>query len=132
MRPPGTRVAGERVLLVGDAAGLVDPVTGDGMYECFVSSRLASEAILDLLAGRVSSLSPYEAALDAKLALLHRSSWKLKTAIDRWPRASWRFVRTGLFWRSIDALLQGELAHPGEQHGLARVPLRALAILGRS
>jgi geranylgeranyl reductase family protein len=132
MRPAGTRVASERVLLVGDAAGLVDPVTGDGMYECFVSSRLATEAILDLLAGRATSLAPYEAALEAKLALLHRSSWTLKRAIDRWPRASWSFVRTGLFWRSIDAVLQGELAHPGEQHGLARVPLRALALLGRS
>jgi len=98
----------------------------------YIDGGVCSASNLDLLAGRASSLSPYEAALDAKLALLHRSSWKLKAAIDRWPRASWRFVRTGLFWRSIDALLQGELAHPGEQHGLARVPLRALAILGRS
>jgi geranylgeranyl reductase family protein len=131
LRVRGTRVAGERVLLVGDAAGLVDPVTGDGMYECFVSSQLATDAVLDLLAGRATSLEPYEAALEAKLAPLHRASWKLKIALDRWPRASWRLVRTGLVWRSIDGLLQGELAHPGEQHGLARVPMRALAILGR-
>ncbi len=34
--------------------------------------------------------------------------------------------------RSIEGMLQGELAHPGEQRGLARVPMRALAILGRS
>ena len=46
------RIAGERALLVGDAAGLIDPVSGDGMYECFVSSRLAAAAMLDLLAGR--------------------------------------------------------------------------------
>ena len=50
LRRPGTRIAGERSLLVGDAAGLVDPVSGDGMYECFVSSRLATAAVLDLLA----------------------------------------------------------------------------------
>jgi hypothetical protein len=29
-------------------------------------------------------------------------------------------------------MLDGDLADPGEQRGLARVPLRALAILGRS
>src|SRR5262249_22980021 len=58
-RRPGTRLAGERALLVGDAAGLIDPVSGDGMYECFVSSRLAAEAIL---AGR---LETYPATLDA-------------------------------------------------------------------
>src|SRR5581483_7680439 len=40
LRRPGTRIAGGRALLVGDAAGLVDPVSGDGMYECFVSARL--------------------------------------------------------------------------------------------
>ncbi len=56
LRRPGTRIAAERALLVGDAAGLIDPVSGDGMYECFVSSRLAAAAILDLLAGRASTL----------------------------------------------------------------------------
>ena len=61
LRRPGTRIAGERTLLVGDAAGLIDPVSGDGMYECFVSSRLASTAIFDLLAGRSSTLSPTRA-----------------------------------------------------------------------
>ena len=36
----------DNVLLVGDAAGLVDPLSGDGMYEAFTSARLAAEAIL--------------------------------------------------------------------------------------
>jgi geranylgeranyl reductase family protein len=132
LRTKGTRIAGERTVLVGDAAGLIDPVSGDGMYECFVSSRLATEAIMELLAGRATSLAPYEAAVDAALAPLHFASWKLKKALDRWPRASWRVARTRLLWRSIESLLQGELAHPGEQRGIARMPLRALALLGRS
>jgi geranylgeranyl reductase family protein len=131
LRMRGTAIAGERTLLVGDAAGLIDPVSGDGMYECFVSSRLASEAIMELLAGGATTLARYEAAVDRELMPLHRASWRLKQALDRWPRASWRVARTALLWRSIEGLLQGELAHPGEQHGLARVPLHALALLGR-
>jgi geranylgeranyl reductase family protein len=131
LRRPGTRIADGQVLLVGDAAGLIDPVSGDGMYECFVSSRLAAGAILDLLGGRATGLEPYEAAVDVALMPLHNASWKLKQALDRWPRASWRLARAGLTWRSVERLLQGELAHPGEQHGLARVPLKALAVLGR-
>jgi geranylgeranyl reductase family protein len=131
LRRPGILIAGERALLVGDAAGLIDPVSGDGMYECFVSSRLATDAVLDLLAGRTSTLEPYTAAVDAALAPLHRASWKLKHALDRWPRASWRVARTPLLWRSVERLLLGELSAPGEQHGVARVPLRALAVLGR-
>ena len=130
LRRPGTSVAGERALLVGDAAGLIDPVSGDGMYECFVSADLAASAIGDLLAGRASSLAPYAAALDAELAPLHRASWKLKRALDRWPRASWRIARTRLLWRSVERLLLGEIGSPGEQHGLARLPLRLLDGLG--
>ena len=132
LRRPGTAVASERALLVGDAAGLIDPVSGDGMYECFVSADLAAAAIGDLLGGRAASLEPYAAALDAELAPLHRASWKLKRALDRWPRASWQVARTRLLWRSVERLLLGEIASPGEQRGLARLPLRLLDGLGSS
>lgn len=37
----------DRVLLVGDAAGLVEPVTGEGLYFAFRSGRMAADAILD-------------------------------------------------------------------------------------
>jgi len=131
LRRPGTRIAAERSLLVGDAAGLIDPVSGDGMYECFISARLATSAILDLLGGRTSSLEPYQAAVDAELSSLHGASWKLKRALDRWPRASWQLARTRLVWRTVERLLQGDLESPGEQRGVARVPLRMLALLGR-
>ena len=131
LRRPGTRIAGDRTVLVGDAAGLIDPVSGDGLYECFVSAALASEAILDVLAGRAASLAPYSAAIETALGPLHRASWKLKQALDRWPRASWRIARTELLWRSVEKLLLGELSAPGEQRGLARVPLRLLDGLAR-
>ena len=101
------------------------------MYECFVSSELAATAILDLLAGRTSSLEPYGPAVNAALGQLHRASWQLKRALDRWPRASWRLARTALVWRTVERLLLGDLGSPGEQRGLARAPLRALALLGR-
>ncbi len=132
LRRPGTAIAGERALLVGDAAGLIDPVSGDGMYECFVSAKLAAESILRLLAGDAAGLEAYGVALDDAVAPLHRASWKLKHALDRWPRASWRVARTELLWRSVERLLLGELGAPGEQTGAARLPLRVLDALGRT
>jgi geranylgeranyl reductase family protein len=131
LRRPNTPIASERALLVGDAAGLIDPVSGDGMYECFVSAKLAADAVSDLLAGSASTLSPYAAAVERRLGSLHRASWKLKRALDMWPRTSWRIARTQLLWRSVERLLLGELAAPGEQHGVARVPLRLLDALAR-
>ena len=37
------------IVLVGDAAGLVDPITGEGLYFAFRSSELASSAIIKCL-----------------------------------------------------------------------------------
>ena len=83
LRRPGTRIAGERTLLVGDAAGLIDPVSGDGMYECFVSATLAAAAIADLLAGRAASLVAYQGAIDppsVRCTVRRGSSRKRSTA----------------------------------------------------
>ena len=40
------RVAGDGWLAVGDAAGLVDPITGEGLYYAVRSADLAAKAIL--------------------------------------------------------------------------------------
>lgn len=45
-------LARERVLLVGDAGGLVDPLFGEGIFYAVRSGQMAAEAILSALAGR--------------------------------------------------------------------------------
>lgn len=39
-----------RLLLTGDAAGLVDPLTGEGIYSAVVSGQAAAAAIVDVAA----------------------------------------------------------------------------------
>ena len=125
MRALGTPAAQGRALLVGDAAGLVDPLSGDGMYEAFVSARLAAEAVV---AGRPDA---YEASLSAALDRHAAASWKAKRAADRYPRAClWALRAPGVFG-AISGLLRGELAHPSEAPRIARPPLRVLARLAR-
>src|SRR4051812_22347665 len=75
-----------RALLVGDAAGLIDPVSGDGMYEAFVSARLAAECALELLDGRAHTLDAYAARLRVALDPLTLVSWGVKRFAERWPR----------------------------------------------
>lgn len=41
------RVAGAGWLAVGDAGGLVDPITGEGLYYAMRSADLASQVVLD-------------------------------------------------------------------------------------
>ena len=45
------RVAGDGWLAVGDAAGLVDPITGEGLYYAMRSADLAASCVLDESAG---------------------------------------------------------------------------------
>jgi flavin-dependent dehydrogenase len=47
LAPPREGVALGRVLLAGDAAGLADPVTGEGISAAIDSGTLAARAILD-------------------------------------------------------------------------------------
>lgn len=58
----------EKLLLVGDAAGLVDPINGEGIYFSIFSGKLAAEFILDKLKTN-SSLSSYT----NKLKPIHRT-----------------------------------------------------------
>jgi geranylgeranyl reductase family protein len=125
MRRLGTAAARGRVLLVGDAAGLVDPLSGDGIYEAFVSASLAADAIL---AGRPEG---YEAALSAALDRHAAASWKAKRAADRYPRACLWAVRAPGVFDTVAGLLRGELAHPSEASRVARPPLRVLSRLAR-
>jgi flavin-dependent dehydrogenase len=63
-----TRAAGDGWLLAGDAAGFLDPFTGEGLHRALVSARLAAAAVDDLLRGRASSLEPYDRILRARFA----------------------------------------------------------------
>jgi flavin-dependent dehydrogenase len=44
--PIYARISTARILLAGDAAGLVDPLSGEGIRPAILSGRLAAEAIL--------------------------------------------------------------------------------------
>ncbi len=46
------RLGSNGVLLVGDAAGLADPFTGEGIYNALVSAGIAAEVVYEELSGR--------------------------------------------------------------------------------
>jgi geranylgeranyl reductase family protein len=115
-----------RVLLVGDAAGLVDPLSGDGMYEAFTSARLAADAIL------AGDLDGYAAALAGALDHHAGASWAAKRALDRHPAVCFWAARSPGVFGVVAGLLQGSVGHPGDARGLARPPLKLIARIARS
>src|SRR5207302_9668463 len=81
MRRPSTRIACGNSALIGDAAGLVDPFSGDGMYEAFYSAKLAAAAALDLLEGRSQAMDPYASAVTRAIGPLTAAGWGAKVAV---------------------------------------------------
>jgi flavin-dependent dehydrogenase len=76
------------VVLVGDAAGYFDPLTGQGIFRALRSAELAADAIdTALRAGRAfrRDLVPYERALRRELAAPLRVQRGVEAVISREP-----------------------------------------------
>jgi geranylgeranyl reductase family protein len=129
LRRADAPLARARVALVGDAAGLVDPVSGDGMYEAFLSGKLAAAATEDVLAGHARTLEPYAERCIRALAGNAAASWGARAALDRFPRATFAIARLPLFWTMLERLMRGEIRHPGEAGGAVKAPVRLVAAL---
>jgi geranylgeranyl reductase family protein len=126
MRRPGSPLARGATALIGDAAGLVDPFSGDGMYEAFLSAKLVVDAALDLLAGRAETLEPYAEAVERRITPLTAAGWGAKAAFDRFPRTTFALARLPVTFRVVEKLLRGELSHPGAARGLERGSIRLI------
>ena len=101
-----------RAAVVGDAAGLVDPLSGDGMFEAILSAKLASEAALDVLAGREATLEPYAPRLRRALAGHVATAWTAKLALERMPAMTWQILRSPPLRRLVAARLGRSAPRP--------------------
>jgi flavin-dependent dehydrogenase len=59
-----SRRAGAGWLVVGDAAGFIDPFTGEGLHRAIVSAELAAEVVSDRLRGRTGAIGRSTRAID--------------------------------------------------------------------
>jgi geranylgeranyl reductase family protein len=117
------KVYGNGFILVGDAAGLVDPFSGEGVGNSFASGKIAAEAILECLnKGDFSEASTvvYSRKLWAKLGPeLDLSSKLLKMANWKWlinfvvRRASQsEYVRDWLGKITAELIPRSQLVNP--------------------
>ena len=132
MRLTRTRLARGRTAVIGDAAGLVDPLSGDGMYEAFLSAQLVAEAALDVLGGRADDLGAYQAAVERRITPLTRAGWLAKRAFESFPRATYALARLPVTFRALEKLLQGQLAEPAQARGAERAAILAIYALSRA
>jgi len=73
------------VLLAGDAAGLINPLQGEGIGPAMVSARLAAEAVL---AGPDQAARCYAQAVEAAFGQYMAGASALQQVMLRWPRTT--------------------------------------------
>ncbi len=95
------RVAGDGWLAVGDAGGLVDPITGEGLYYALRSSELASQVVLNDRVAPAAKASAYHEAISQDFmedlafgaSLARRVFLQKIPLVGRTPDAMVRLVR---------------------------------------
>jgi flavin-dependent dehydrogenase len=111
-----------RVLLVGDAAGLVDPLTGEGIHSAIVSGQAAAAAILecdlndhpnDIAAAYARHLAP----LQKTLAFSHRAA----RAFYAQPERGFKAIRLPFMRGLILKTYADGLPHTGLITALAKL-----------
>ena len=120
------RLAKGRAALLGDAAGLVDPLSGDGIYEAFLSAKLAVQAVL------AGDLEAYDRELRRALSSQLAAAWGAKIALDRFPRLTYAVVRTPYLWKAVESLIGGEVPSPSAMRGLRRASMRMVEAIARA
>ena len=112
VRVPGSPIARGGVAVVGDAAGLIDPLSGEGIHMAFASGRLAAEEALRVLSGEAADMSGYEAAVDRELQTELTVSRRLQEIFAFAPAPYLAIMRrSDKFWRLFCHLVRGELTY---------------------
>ena len=123
------RIAAGPVLLLGDAAGLADEFTAEGISYAIESGGLAATAALAALGGAGEAAEEYTQAidriiqpeLDAARAISRMYYWCITT----WPwLALGTSKRMAYFWRALFRVMQGRSTYQAE---LRRIPGLALS-----
>jgi len=89
----GARLTAGRALLVGDAAHLVDPLFGEGIYYAVLSGQLGAESIKDHLRGQTPDLSTYADRVAAQIYPEFRVAGRIAWILYTFPRVFHRIVR---------------------------------------
>jgi geranylgeranyl reductase family protein len=106
----GRLVWQDRALLLGDAAGFADPLTGEGIYNAILSAQLAAPVIESSLAHGKVKLEDYQEAVDEKIMPELRTARVLSKFFVRFPHLAFGILkRSDGAWRTGCGLMSGEL-----------------------
>ncbi len=106
------RLQAGRVLLVGDAAGFTDPMTGEGIHYAVKSARIASDTIIKYLDGNTHHPYDYRTNVEKEIVNELMAAYPLLKIFHSAPGIIHNKVKTNdRFWRGFKKVLQGNLSY---------------------
>ena len=124
---PGALVAADGSAVIGDAAGLVDPLSGEGIHGAVASGIGVAPAVEDYLAGRVDSLRGYHHLMARELVPNIEASRALMEIFHALPAPFvWLLQHSDRFWSPAGELVRGDLEYRSIVHRFG--PLVAAAL----
>ncbi len=127
-----------RALLLGDAAGLVDPLTGEGIYDAVLSARLAASVLEDCLTCGRESLEQYQRVVEEQILSELNAARTLSRALACFPRLAFRVLTTDArVWGAGRALFHDRTKYASiakaikDRKGKLQLIIRALGLLSR-
>ena len=110
-----------RILVAGDAGGLTDPLTGEGIYYAIRSGKLAAATCYEYLQSSVNSLESYSQAVNDELMNELVEANRIKFIFNTTPLKIHRFVRDNeRAWRAFGKVLRGERMYADVKMGFGK------------
>jgi len=134
LRRGGEPIAGERVLLAGDAAGMADEFTEEGISYAIHSGRLAARNVVRALNG--GDLRDYQRDVDREIQPeLHAArqiAFMFYGMLGRFP-VPWMLAsgRAGYLWNAFFAVQKGESTYLREAQRVPMLPRIADRLMAR-
>ena len=126
MAQPGMTIAAQGSAVIGDAAGLVDPLSGEGIYAALASGVAVAPAAADYLDGVTGDLGGYQATMAREMLGENRASAALLEIFQAAPDPFiWLMQHSGAFWDGACRLVRGDATYEGLTYVLG-APMHAL------
>jgi flavin-dependent dehydrogenase len=118
----GGGVAGREGLLVGDATGFGDPVTGEGLYYALKGARLATGAVLRILEHGFGHMLGYEEAFRRELVKDLVCARRMAYLLFQLPKIGHRLLRRHCdrLGQHMISITRGEMGYRQFQYKMPR------------
>lgn len=99
-----------RAILLGDAAGLADPLTGEGIFNAILSAQVGATAIEKALTDGQSALDEYSSTIAATIIPQMKDAFVFSKVLSRLPVRLFKVLnQDGRVWSACCRLLRGEM-----------------------